>query len=103
LDEVRPGYEHDAPFYESDEELVASAAPFLRVALDRSEGVVLVCADRNASLLVDALHGHPRIGILARAEVYRRVPAVIAIYQRMAESHLAEGADRVRVVGVSFR
>ena len=66
MDEVRPGYEHDAPFYESDEELVASAAPFLRVALDRSEGVVLVCADRNASLL-------------------------------------AEGADRVRVVGVSFR
>jgi hypothetical protein len=99
LDEVRPGYEHDALFYESEEELVASAAPFLRAALDRSEVVVLVCADRNASLLADALHGHPRIGILDRAEVFRRVPAAIATYQRMAESHLAEGADRVRVVG----
>jgi hypothetical protein len=99
LDEVRPGYEHDALFYESDEELVASAAPFLRAALDRSEVVVLVCADRNASLLADALHGHPRIAILDRSEVFRRVPAAIATYQRMAESHLAEGADRVRVVG----
>jgi hypothetical protein len=99
LDEVTPGYEHDALFYESEEELVASVAPFLRAALDRSEGVVLVCADRNASLLADALHGHPRIGILDRSEVFRRVPAAIAAYQRMAESHLAEGADRVQVVG----
>jgi hypothetical protein len=99
LDEVIPGYEHDALFYDSEEELVASAAPFLRAALDRSEGVVLVCADRNASLLAEALHGHPRIGTLDRSEVYRRVPAAIATYQRMAESHLAEGADRVRVVG----
>jgi hypothetical protein len=99
LDEVIPGYEHDALFYDSDAGLVASAAPFLRAALDRSEGVVLVCADRNASLLAEALHGHPCIGILDRSEVYRRVPAAIATYQRMAESHLAEGADRVRVVG----
>jgi MEDS: MEthanogen/methylotroph, DcmR Sensory domain/Histidine kinase-like ATPase domain len=98
LDEVKPGYEHDALFYESEEELVASAEPFLRAALDRSEMVVLACADRNASLLADALQGHPRIGIVDRSEVYRRVPAAIAAYQRMAESHLAEGADRVRVV-----
>ena len=98
MDEVKPGYEHDALFYESEEELVASAEPFLRAALDRSEVVVLACADRNASLLADALQGHPRLGILDRSEVYRRVPAAIAAYQRMAESRLAEGADRVRVV-----
>lgn len=74
MSEVIRGYMHDALFYESDEEMVASAAPFLRAALDGYEVAVLACADRNASLLAEALHRDPRIGILDRSEVYRRVP-----------------------------
>lgn len=98
MDEVAPGYAHDALFYQSDEEMVASAVPFLRAALDRPEVAMLACAERNAALLAGALDGDPRIPILDRSELYRRVPVAIEALQRTARNHVAAGADRVRLV-----
>ena len=99
MTEVIRGYAHDALFYGSDEEMVTTAAPFLRAALDGPEVPMLACTDRNASLLADALHRNPRLGVLDRSTFYRRVPATIAAYQQMTESYIAAGAERVRVVG----
>jgi hypothetical protein len=93
------GYGHDTLFYTSDQDLVASAAPFLRAALDAAETTVLICTERTARLLGEAAPGNPRIRFVDRSEVYRRVPGAISAYQQIAERQLAAGTRRLRLVG----
>lgn len=99
MDGLIPGYLHDALFYESDEELLAAAVPFLRAGLDGSDGAVLACADRNATQLAGALQYDPRILLLDRSELYRRVPVAIETIVRTAGDGVSAGADRVRLAG----
>ncbi len=93
------GYRHDVLLYESDDELVASAVPFLRDALNAGEPAVLVCTDRNAGLLAAALDGDSRLSVLDQSAAHRRVPAAITTYRQIVERKLAAGAFRVRLVG----
>lgn len=54
-------FTHDGLFYSSDEELPTAAVPFLRAGLDADETVMLVCTQRNAALLTQALDADPSI------------------------------------------
>jgi len=91
-------YQHEALYYGADEELMAAAVPFLRAGLANGERAVLVCTDRKAALLSEAL-GDARVDRLPHADVYTRTPTAIAAYQRLMERELAAGTTRVRLVG----
>jgi anti-sigma regulatory factor (Ser/Thr protein kinase) len=96
---VSSQYIHDAFVYSSDEEMVTAAAPFLQEGIDANEAAVVVCADRNVELLSDALGPKVKVSLLSRPEVYRRVPDAIIAFQRVIERELANGVDRVRLIG----
>ena len=93
------GSAHDALFYESDEELLAAAVPFLRAGLDAGETAVLVCSEANTELLTNALDDHPSLGSVPRPEVYHRPAKAIATYQHLVQKHVEAGARGVRLVG----
>lgn len=93
------GYIHDALFYDTDAELVATAAPFLREALDAGERAVIACAEPSAALLTEAVGDDPRVSLLPYGEIFRRTPGAIAYYQGMMERELAAGTTRVRLIG----
>jgi anti-sigma regulatory factor (Ser/Thr protein kinase) len=91
-------YGHDALFYESEEELLTAAVPFLRAGLEAGDMAVLVCSEKNTELLINALEGHPRLGAVPRPHVYHRPAKAIATYQRLAREHVDAGAQGVRLV-----
>jgi anti-sigma regulatory factor (Ser/Thr protein kinase) len=90
---------HDAVFFSTQEELVSSAAPFLRDGLDRGDQVVLICGDDNGSALARALDDDPRLTFIPRDRVYRRAPIALDVYQACAREGLQNGANGVRVAG----
>ena len=94
------GHVHDALVYESIDELVDVAAPFLLEGLAAGESVVIATAAETADVLRDAVDGNPRVHVLERGDVYRaRTPTAITTFRRLAEQRMAEGVSRVRVVG----
>lgn len=102
MSEARPAtsrYRHDALFHATDDDLVASAVPFLRAGLDAGDVVVLMCDARTTDTLASAVGDGAAIGHLPRADSYRRTAAVIAGYRRVVDRAVAGGASRVRLVG----
>jgi anti-sigma regulatory factor (Ser/Thr protein kinase) len=91
-------FTHEALYYGTDEELVAAAVPFLRAGLESGERAVLVCTERNATLLSEALDDK-RVRLEPHAEVYTRTASAIAAYQRLMARELADGTSRVRAIG----
>ena len=93
------GYTHDALYYQSEDELLAAAVPFLRSGLDDGQDAMVVCADSTNALLTEALDGDPGISTMSQEEVFRRTPGAIAMYQQMMERNRAEGGTGMRLVG----
>jgi anti-sigma regulatory factor (Ser/Thr protein kinase) len=94
------GYPHDALLYESPEQLVDVAVPFLLEGLAAGEAAVIATAAGTAETLRDAVDGNPRVHVLERGDVYRaRTPTAITTFRRLAEQRVAEGVSRVRIVG----
>ncbi|MGY1915385.1 anti-sigma factor RsbA family regulatory protein [Blastococcus sp. SYSU DS0973] len=94
------GFPHDALLYDSTDQLVATAAPFLRAGLDAGEAAVVAASPEGATALREALDGDPRLLVLDRGEAYQqRTPAAITAFRRLAQQQTAGGAPRVRVVG----
>ena len=94
------GFLHDATVYESADQLVEVAVPFLLDGLAAGEAAVIATAAGTADILRDAVDGNPRVHVLERGDVYRaRTPTAITTFRRLAEQRVAEGVSRVRVVG----
>jgi anti-sigma regulatory factor (Ser/Thr protein kinase) len=96
---ARAGYEHDALFVRSDEELVDFAVPFLRAGLEAHEASLVVCSPQTNALLVDALDRGHGIIFVPGAEVFRRTTRALLAYEQMVERELDRGASRVRIIG----
>jgi anti-sigma regulatory factor (Ser/Thr protein kinase) len=93
-------YQHDALLFDSTDELVDVAVPFLLDGLAAGDAAVIATGAGTAELLRDAVDGNPRVHILERGDVYRaRTPTAITTFRRLAEQRAAEGVARVRVVG----
>lgn len=73
--------------------------PFLRAGIDAGETVLVVCTDRSATLLNEALDGDARVVFLPQDEVYRNASRTIRTYQRFVEREMAAGMRGVRLVG----
>src|SRR2546425_5323076 len=93
------GLVHDALFYSADDELVATAAPFLRAGIEAGDQTLLVCTEHNTALLAEALDHDLRLRSVPAGDTYRRVPATIDAYRHMMVREMAAGTRRVRLVG----
>jgi anti-sigma regulatory factor (Ser/Thr protein kinase) len=94
------GYPHDALLFESTDQLVDVAVPFLLQGLAAGEAAVIATGRETAEVLRDAADGDPRVHVLERGDVYSaRTPTAITTFRRLAEQRVADGVSRVRVVG----
>jgi anti-sigma regulatory factor (Ser/Thr protein kinase) len=94
------GYPHDALLFDTRDQLVDVAVPFLLAGLDADEGAVIATSRPTAELLCEAIDGDPRVDVLRRDEVYdRRTATAITTYRRVGEQRIRAGVRRVRVVG----
>ena len=93
-------YQHDLALYESPEQLVAVAAPFLRAGLAAGEAAVIAIEDSCARSLLDAIGGDDGVVVVERNGVYgTRTPAAITAFRKLAQERVQAGHPRVRVVG----
>ena len=94
------GHSHDALLFDSPDELVAVAVPFLTEGLAVGDAAVVATSPATARVLCEALDGDPRVNVLDRGDVYsRRTATAITTYRRLAEQRNAAPESRVRVVG----
>jgi anti-sigma regulatory factor (Ser/Thr protein kinase) len=94
------GYRHDALLFDTDDQLVEVAVPFLLQGLAAGEAAVVATGPRTAEVIREAVGGHPLVHVVARGDVYRaRTPTAITTFRQLAEQRAADGATQVRVVG----
>ena len=98
LDHGPSGFLHDALLYDSPDELVAVAAPFLLEGLAAGDGAVIAASSRATNALRKAVGDHPLVLVLEQHALYRsRTPTAITTFRGLAEQ--AAPGRRVRVVG----
>jgi anti-sigma regulatory factor (Ser/Thr protein kinase) len=86
--------------YDSADELVSVAVPFLLEGLAAGDAAVVAASAATANLLRDAVGADPRVHVLERGEVYRaRTPSAITTFRSLAEQRASDGVRQVRVVG----
>ena len=94
------GYPHDALLFDTPDQLVEVAVPFLLAGLAAGEGAVIATSRPTAALLCAAVDGDPRVDVLERSEVYNsRTATAITTFRRVGERRAGSGVRRVRVVG----
>jgi anti-sigma regulatory factor (Ser/Thr protein kinase) len=95
---AEPHQLHTALLYDSAEELVAAAVPFLADGLAAGEATVLACRDADNALLARALGDDGRILQVSREEIYTGSAHALAAYRRMVHRQVDTGASRIRLV-----
>ncbi|WP_331254320.1 sensor histidine kinase [Blastococcus sp. VKM Ac-2987] len=93
-----PDFRHDALLYDSAEDLVDLAAPFLLEGLAAGDGAVIAASPEATAALHDAVGNHPLVLVLERHALYRaRTPTAITTFRGLGEQ--AGDGQRIRVVG----
>lgn len=94
------GHGHAASVVGSDEELLATALPFIEAGLRAGDLVALTCPDASLALICDALgeqatlvESEPRMSLLGA-----RAPDALAVCRRYLERASVTGSGRLRVV-----
>jgi anti-sigma regulatory factor (Ser/Thr protein kinase) len=95
---TRQGYRHAALFFDSDEDFLAKALPFLEEGLSAGEAGLVVCQEPHNALLAEALPDDAHVLVLPREAVNTRAAHVGVAYERLAHRLLAEGARGTRLV-----
>ncbi|MET9257660.1 sensor histidine kinase [Streptomyces sp. NPDC003717] len=95
------GLTHRGLVYGSDEEFLATTAPFLREGVERGEAVLSVNTAANTELLRQALGGTAReVEFLFAEEFYESPGNTLGAYRRYVDEHTRPGRHtRIRVVG----
>jgi hypothetical protein len=92
--------EHRVLLYETDEEFLNVAGPFLAAATERSEAALAVTSRTNIDLLSDHLGAKAGEVEFADATTWYTSPgAALDAYKDFASAKVAEGAPWVRVLG----
>jgi hypothetical protein len=92
--------DHRVLLYETDEEFLNVAAPFLAAGIERSEALLAVTSRTNIDLLRDHLGAKAGEVEFADATTWYRSPgAALDAYKDFARAKVAEGAPWVRVLG----
>jgi anti-sigma regulatory factor (Ser/Thr protein kinase) len=93
------GYYHEAACFGSDEELIATAVPFLAGGVAAGEPTVVSMGERNADLLRAALPSDAGVTFLTGDSIYARPAGAIRAYRNLLADHVAAGAEQIRVIG----
>jgi transcriptional regulator with XRE-family HTH domain len=95
-----PMLEHRALLYESEEEFLGVAAPFLAEAAELAEGAIAVTSPARIRLLRDALRGNARhVEFADHSRWYGTPLSASEGYRLFLDRHLDNGAPWIRVVG----
>lgn len=94
------GFEHDALFYETDDQFAAALVPFLREGLRQGQAAVVATTRDHIALLRDEL-GRDAVSVhfIEDDEWYVRPARTIAGWQRWLDEFAAGGFAYTRVVG----
>jgi anti-sigma regulatory factor (Ser/Thr protein kinase) len=92
-------FSHDVLMHDSDDQLLDTVVPFLRVGLDAGESAVVCCTPPTAGLLHREVGQDPRVAFLDYDATYSTPIGAIAAYQEIVDSCVAAGAHQVRVIG----
>jgi len=93
-------FSHSALIFESDEELVGGAIPFVTEGIARSECVMVITAERQATVLRDALGDAARtVEFKDASEWYRSPSTALNAYRALLNEQLERGAHWIRIVG----
>jgi len=92
-------FSHDVLIHDSDDQLLDTVVPFLRVGLDAGESAVVCCTPPTAGLLHREVGHDPRVAFLDYDTTYSTPIGAIAAYQEIVDGYVAAGAHQVRVVG----
>ncbi|MGW4945306.1 anti-sigma factor RsbA family regulatory protein [Actinoplanes sp. NPDC004185] len=93
------GYFHEAVCYDSDEDLLAVAVPFLLGGVAAGEPTLVGLGGRNAELVRAALPAGCPVTFLEGGSVYARPAGAIRSYRRLLADHVAGGAAQIRIIG----
>jgi transcriptional regulator with XRE-family HTH domain len=95
-----PLLQHQALLYDSDEEFVGAAGPFLADGVDRSEAVLAVTTSANIELLREHLGAEAeRVDFVESDAWYTTPRSALEAYRAFASDKVAAGAPWVRIVG----
>ncbi|SCL25224.1 Anti-sigma regulatory factor (Ser/Thr protein kinase) [Micromonospora nigra] len=94
-----PGHFHEAVHYDSDEELVAVAVPFLLDGVAAGEPTILALGERTGDLVRSALPARCGVEVMSGGQVYARPAAAIRLYRHLLAERVAAGAAQVRIMG----
>jgi anti-sigma regulatory factor (Ser/Thr protein kinase) len=93
------GHFHEAGFYGSDAEFRALIVPFVEEGIAAGEPVIIGYDDCKVSLLRSWLQDPSAVTYIADKSLYTTPTRAIAACRRMFASHLARGAQQIRVAG----
>jgi anti-sigma regulatory factor (Ser/Thr protein kinase) len=92
------GYFHEAVYYGSTEELLATVVPFLRGGLAAGEPTIVALGEVNAAHVRAAMPAAD-LTYLASGVMYARPASAIRSYRELLAGHAAAGAAQVRIIG----
>ncbi|MCW2700680.1 MAG: hypothetical protein JWQ45_2215 [Blastococcus sp.] len=94
------GFSHDALLYDSPEQLVRIAVPFLLEGLAAGDAAIIAASPDTAAILSEAIDGDPRVHVVQRGDAYSaRTATAITNFRRLAEEANASPGHWVRVIG----
>ncbi|GAB2809074.1 sensor histidine kinase [Lentzea nigeriaca] len=98
---MRPttGFYHETAFYDSDDDFLAIAVPFVEGGLRAGQPTLIACAEKNTTLLRDALGDDGAVTYLPGADQYARPADAIASYRDIFGGLAQGGATEIRTVG----
>jgi anti-sigma regulatory factor (Ser/Thr protein kinase) len=95
---AREGFVHEALIYDTDEELLSVAVPFLRAGLEADEPSLLSINDRQERLVVDELGGLPGLRLLDKEQYFDPLSALRS-NRKLLAGYASRGSVRVRMFG----
>lgn len=92
--------QHRVLMYESDDQYLASAVPFLQEGVARSEALLVVTASRQADMLRDVLGADAdRVDFRNSVNWYTTPTASVERYRAFVAQQFERGATWIRVIG----
>ncbi|XVU22730.1 anti-sigma factor RsbA family regulatory protein [Actinoplanes sp. CA-054009] len=93
------GYYHEAVCYESDDDLLAVAVPFLLGGAAAGEPTIVALGERASGVVRAALPADAPITFMSGGAMYARPAGAIRAYRRLLADHVAGGAPQIRIIG----
>ncbi|MGW4501844.1 anti-sigma factor RsbA family regulatory protein [Micromonospora sp. NPDC004336] len=93
------GYYHEAVRYDSDDELLAVAVPFLLGGVDAGEPTYVTLGEHTAALVRAALPARCGVEFLPGGDMYARPASAIRSYRQLLAEQVAAGARQIRIIG----